>query len=156
MRSFENIMTKNHGNAIDSTSSDNANTSNNEKKPEKIKSVEKLSKPVYYIESPTDDTVLIGIDVTIGKQEINKEKPLKISWFDTTRERTMLATETRRQDDYFAFKRAEKEGGGFYYFTPMDLKIYNSNVKQRLVAGSDFSNDEDLIDAFLSTKKEQE
>ena len=67
----------------------------------------------------------------------------------------MIASETKQKDDYFAFKRIEREGGGVYYFTPMELDIYNSKVKQRLAAGSDFTNNEDLIKAFLATTEDE-
>ena len=67
----------------------------------------------------------------------------------------MTASEIRQKDDFFAFKRINQEGGGFYYFSPMNLEIYNNKVKQRLVAGSDFTNNEDLIKAFLTTTEDE-
>ena len=67
----------------------------------------------------------------------------------------MLASETNQKDDYFEFKRIEQEGGGEYFFTPINLDIYNEKVKQYLAAGSDFNNEEDLIEAFLSTTEDE-
>lgn len=61
----------------------------------------------------------------------------------------------KQKNDFFAFKRIDQEGGGYYYFTPMDLKVYNDKVKQHLAAGADFTNDDDLIKAFLSTTKDE-
>ncbi len=117
--------------------------------------MEKLPKPVYYIESPNDDTVLVGMDVTIDYDKFNNQDVSKITWYDTIYERIMLASETRQKGDYFAFKRIDEEGGGYYYFTPMNLDIYNDKVKKHLLAGSDFTNNEDLIKAFLATKEDE-
>lgn len=118
---------------------------------EQNESHERLPEPVYYIESPDDDTVLVGIDVSINRYE-NDQKTI-ITWFDTTHERIMTAAETQENDKYFAFKRIEEEGGGTYYFAPMDLSLYNERVKNKLIDGKDFDNRNDLIDAFLDTTK---
>jgi len=145
MRSFESIMTH----------SGNENINGKDNNIEKIDSMEKLPKPVYYIESPNDDTVLVGINVTIN-HDITAEQEISIvRWYDTSHERIMTASETKHKDDYFAFKRVDQEGGGLYYFTPMDLEIYNNKVKQHLAAGSDFTNNEDLIKAFLATTEDE-
>lgn len=144
MRSLKSIMTH----------SENGNI-NDKDNVEKVDSMEKLPKPVYYIESPNDDTVLVGINVTIDHDRIGEQEISKISWYDTSHERIMTASETRRKYDYFAFKRIDQEGGGFYYFTPMNLEIYNNKVKQHLAAGSDFTNNEDLIRAFLATIEDE-
>ena len=139
MRLFESIMAH----------------SENEDSLEKVDSMEKLPKPVYYIESPNDDTVLVGINVTIDHDRMGEQEISKISWYDTSHERIMTASETRQKDDYFAFRRIDQEGGGSYYFTPMDLGIYNNKVKQHLAAGSEFTNNEDLIKAFLATTEDE-
>jgi hypothetical protein len=112
---------------------------------------EKLPKEVYYISSPDDDTVLVGIDVTIEHGENNS----MVRWYDTTRERAMMAEAMKKDGDKFAFKRIEEEGGGNYYFTPMNLEIYEDNVKDRLIEGRDFKNDEDLIRAFKETLEDE-
>lgn len=146
MKSFENITTHTKGENADNDVVNNA---------ERINSREKLPEPVYYIESPDDDTVLVGINVTIDREKMNERDISKISWYDTTRERVMTAKETERKDSYFAFRRIEQEGGGSYYFAPMNLDIYNAKVKQRLAAGGGFANNEDLIKAFLSTTEDE-
>ena len=145
MRSFESIM-KHSGNEIINGKDNNI---------ERVDSMEKLPKPVYYIESPNDDTVLVGINVTINHDRMGEQEISIIRWYDTSHERIMTASETRQKDDHFAFKRIDQEGGGFYYFTPMDLDIYNNKVKQHLAAGSDFTNNEDLIKAFLATTEDE-
>lgn len=109
--------------------------------------IEKLPKPVYYIESPNDDTVLVGIDVTI---EHRKDVTI-IGWYDTLRTRRMTADAVKQEGDYFAFKRSDQEGGGYYSFAPMNLKIYKDKVEQRLLSKRDFANDEELINDFLAT-----
>ena len=148
MRSFESILSRSNDNSSESA---NNGWDNMEIK----ESMEKLPKPVYYIESPNDDTVLVGIDVTIEHNVQNNGNISKVSWYDTSRERSMLASETNQKDDNFEFKRIEQEGGGEYSFTPMNLDIYNDKVKQHLAAGSDFNNEEDLIKAFLSTTEDE-
>lgn len=146
MRSFESIVTQSGNNNDAHKSADNV---------ERTNSMEKLPKPVYYIESSNDDTVLVGINVTINHDRMGEQEVSKISWYDTSHERIMTASEIRQKDDFFAFKRIDQEGGGFYYFSPMNLEIYNNKVKQRLVAGSDFTNNEDLIKAFLTTTEDE-
>jgi hypothetical protein len=115
---------------------------------EQHESREKLPKPVYYIESPNDDTVLIGIGVEIERRADNTTL---VSWHDTTHIRKMRAEDSAIKDDYFAFRRAKEEGGGEYYFQPMSIEIYNKKVKERLVDGGDYDNEDELNQAFLET-----
>ena len=122
---------------------------------EKASNKEKLPKPVYYIESPDDNTVLVGIDIAIEHDRIGDQEVSKISWYDTKHERIMMASETMQKGDYFAFKRIDREGGGTYYFEPMKLEIYNDKVKDRLADGGNFTNDDDLIKAFLETLEDE-
>ena len=74
MRSFESIM-KHSGN-------ENINDKDNnvENNIEKVDSMEKLPKPVYYIESPSDDTVLVGIDVTINHDRTAEQEISIVRW----------------------------------------------------------------------------
>ncbi len=109
---------------------------------------EKLPEPVYYVKSPTDATVLVAIDVAV----INRRW---VTWFDTVKERGMEAAVIL--DNYprhFSFRRTEGEGGHSYTFVPMSLDIYNTLVKERLLHGQDFSDQEAMIQAFLQTQKE--
>ena len=114
----------------------------------------KLPEPVYFVESAEDDSVLVGINVTIEYRQDNHHGAFTIYWFDTTHERAMMASEIRVKYGYFAFRRLKREGGGIYIFTPMNLQIYDNKVKQRLTAGRDFTNNEDLIKAFLATTED--
>ena len=122
---------------------------------EKASNKEKLPKPVYYIESPDDNTVLVGIDTIIEHDKIGDQEVSMISWYDTRHERIMTASETMQKGDFFAFKRIGQEGGGTYYFAPMNLEIYKGKVKDRLTNGGDFTNDDDLIKAFLETLEDE-
>ena len=122
---------------------------------EQEKTAEKLPEPVYYVESPDDPTVLVGIDVTITRDNSSENAAAEINWFDTAHERIMLAEEIQQKDGYFAFQRAEEDGGGTYFFAPMDLNIYNEKVKDRLFNGGDFENNDDLIKAFLETLEDE-
>ena len=118
-------------------------------------STEKLPAPVYYVESPNDDTVLVALDVTIKHRVFDNKDNILVSWFDTAYDRNMEASEIIKQGDNFAFKRSEQEGGGVYSFTPMNLELYYNKVKSHLIAGSDFTNQEDMINAFQRTTKER-
>ena len=109
---------------------------------------EYLPNPVYYIESSNDDTVLVGLDVSV---EHNDDNTSTITWYDTSHERKMIADEVRQGEDYFAFKRIDAEGGAMYRMTRMDLNTYREKVKNHLIAGEDFDNENDMIDAFLKT-----
>lgn len=110
---------------------------------------ETLPAPVYFIEASKDDTVLIGMDVKIT----TSNQITTISWLDTITDRRMTAQETRKDNDTFSFARSEKEGGGFYRFTPMTLNIYKNYVRPKLKNGEDFNDETDLINAFLESKK---
>lgn len=116
---------------------------------------EKLPQPVYYIESPDDDTVLVGVDVEI--KQVDNEAPV-ISWYDTIHERTMPAVEMVKKDDYFAFRRADKKTAdgkpAEYYFMPMNLQLYNDKVKFQLKEGKEFNNTEDMVQAFIEAARE--
>lgn len=114
---------------------------------------QKLPKPVYYVESPDDDTVLVGMDVTIEYHKKGKESVYIIKWWDSTpHERGMVASRIKIEGEFFAFKRIDKEGGQTYYFRPMTLDIYNAKVKNRVYGEkTDFDNEDDMINEFLKT-----
>lgn len=109
--------------------------------------------PVYYIKSTNDETVLVGINVTIQCTQVNQEKNILIKWYDTSHDRIMRASEIEWKGKNFSFRRIEQEGGGVYYFTPMTIEIYNDKVKQYLIAGTEFTDEDSMIKAFLSTSE---
>jgi hypothetical protein len=76
-------------------------------------------------------------------------------WFDTVKERIMKIEEIiTNEQDKFSFKRKlEGDKVEVYTFVPMTLEIYNSRVKQGLLAPRDFDNLDDLIKAFEETRK---
>ena len=108
---------------------------------------ETLPEPVYYVESPEDDSVLVGIDVAVTRRGDGK---VVATWHDTTHERGMIMTQMKKVGQYFGFKRIETEGGQHYYFTPMNLEVYNAKVKDKL-GRIEFQNKEEMIKAFLET-----
>lgn len=113
--------------------------------------VKKMPQPVYYIKSFDDPTVLVGLGVTVEPVKTATREVFIVRWYDTSRGRAMTASEIISKDGRFAFRRIDQEGGGVYYFTPMNLEIYNSRAKHRLISGVDFTNQEELIAAFLDT-----
>ncbi len=119
-------------------------------KTENAEAREILPAPVYYVESSDDNSVLIGMNVAVEK---NPDGTSLVTWHDTTRERAMIADEVKNEDDFFAFKRTDEEGGQFYKFSPMTLELYNEKVKAELIAGQDFGNPDEMTAAFLKTMR---
>lgn len=147
MEPGENTATSQEYDSFIATNYKNAN--------EKIYSVEKLPYPVYYVESPNDDTVLIGLDVKVLREKKNNKESTTVSWHDTNHYRHMEALNTISYENRFAFKRRQEEGGSTYYFVPMTLNIYNSKVK-KLVAGSpNYASEQELIDGLQSAAADE-
>ena len=121
-----------------------SNTPNDKKSDNSARTYRVLPEPVYYVFSPQDDTVLVGIDVIVRKSNNN----YIVSWWDPTHERVMTALKITCDSDYFAFKRMDREGGQLYFFIPMDLDIYYKRVKRFLISGRDFDTKEEMIKAF--------
>ena len=122
---------------------------------EKTRSRKRLPEPVYYVESPDDETVLVAMDVIVEHRKSTKQDKTIITWYDTTHERVMEASETTWKDGCFSFKRSDSPVEWVYHFTPMNLEIYYERVKHRLADGSDFTNNEDLMKAFLETLEDE-
>ena len=111
---------------------------------------EKLPYPVYFVESPEDDTVVVAMDVVV--------EPDMVTWFDTIKERKMRIGQIIDNDPaHFVFERTELGDGQIqtYTFVPMNLENYNSKVKQHLIdpKDEDSQDENSLIAAFLETKK---
>lgn len=106
--------------------------------------------PVYYIES-RDDTVLVGIKVTIT---IISHNCFEISWWDPYYERRMVSSIIKKDGDNLSFKRIEEDGGQMYYFKPMTLEVYNDKVKENLLERIKFDNEVDMINGFLKETEE--
>lgn len=103
----------------------------------------KLPEPVYYVQSETDDTVLVGMDV--------EQTGTWMSWFDTTKERRMKVESVMDSSpQHFVFKRSTKEGGHTYRFVPMSLDIYKAQ-RAKLLNSKDFDDEASMIKAFLET-----
>ena len=135
------------------TTPTNDDSANNDNNVQITITKKKLPSPVYYIESLNDDTVLIGLEVTLEIRQLGAKKATFISWYDTSHERIMEAAKIVRSRNNFAFKRTESEGGGNYYLFPMTLKIYNEKVRHHLPVNKNFANEQELVAAFLSTLK---
>ena len=105
----------------------------------------KLPAKIYYVTSSQDQTVLLALEVKIRDN--------LIQWFDTVKDRMMKIGKIIVEDDSrFVFERSANEGGGNYIFVPLTLEIYREKVKNRLLAGRDFNNDEELFSALEQTK----
>lgn len=111
--------------------------------------VEKLPGAVYLVECETDETVLLAMQVEVVRRFSEGEEFISVKWFDTVRERVMRAKMVWRVGEYLAFERLESDGGGKYYFTPLTLEKYYSEVKDSLVSGEDFTSKAKMIEAFL-------
>lgn len=111
--------------------------------------VEKLPGAVYLVECETDETVLVAMRLEVVRRFSEGEEFILVKWFDTVRERVMRAKLVWRVGECLAFERLETDGGGKYYFTPLTLEKYYSEVKDSLVLGEDFTSEAEMIEAFL-------
>ena len=111
--------------------------------------VEELPGAVYLVECETDETVLVAMRLEVVRRFSEGEEFISVKWFDTVRERVMRAKMVWRVGEYLAFERLESDGGGKYYFTPLTLEKYYSEVKDSLVLGEDFTSEAEMIEAFL-------
>ena len=111
--------------------------------------VEKLPGAVYLVECETDETVLVAMQLEVVWRFSEGKEFISVKWFDTVRERVMRAKMVWRVGEYLAFERLESDGGGKYYFTPLTLEKYYSEVKDSLVLGEDFTSEAEMIEAFL-------
>lgn len=111
--------------------------------------VEKLPGAVYLVECETDETVLVAMQLEVVRRFSEGEEFISVKWFDTVRERVMRAKMVWRVGEYLAFERLESDGGGKYYFTPLTLEKYYSDVKDLLISGEDFTSEAEMIEAFL-------
>ena len=111
--------------------------------------VEKLLGAVYLVECETDETVLVAMRLEVVRRFSEGEEFISVKWFDTVRERVMRAKLIWRVGECLAFERLETDGGGKYYFTPLTLEKYYSEVKDSLVSGEDFMNESEMIEEFL-------
>jgi hypothetical protein len=102
-----------------------------------------MARPVYYIESPDDDTVCVAINPNIedvdGKQ--------MVSWLDTVRERERIAPKVTKAwvSKAFSFTDDQKRT---YHLTPLDLATYNAHVRQKVVGQPTFNSMRELQGFF--------
>lgn len=111
--------------------------------------VEKLPGAVYLVECETDETVLMAMQLEVVRRFSEGKEFISVKWFDTVRERVMRAKLVWRVGECLAFERLGADGGGKYYFTPLTLEKYYSEVKDLLVSGEDFMSEAEMIEAFL-------
>jgi hypothetical protein len=118
---------------------------------------EKLPAEVYYIESPTDDTVTIGLDVELVDNKFGRS----VRWFDTRKSRCIYVSgATAGNDGELVFHREEKDGDGNkfyvgdYSFRPMTLDIYEQKAKGKLLSPPDFNSEEEMLAEFKSFLEE--
>ena len=111
--------------------------------------VEKLPAAVYLVECETDEAVLVAMQLEVVRRFSEGEEFISVKWFDTVRERVMRAKLVWRVGECLAFERLPDDGGGKYYFTPLTLEKYYSEVKDSLVSGEDFTSEAEMIEAFL-------
>lgn len=113
-------------------------------KKEQEKAIEFLNQTsVFYVTSPTDDTVLVAIDPRyaaaadmISWWDTGHERMKKVSWFGMKEETTLLVVD---------------DTGTEYAFTPMTLAIYNNVVRKHVFRPRDFASEKEMIMAFEET-----
>lgn len=107
---------------------------------------ERLPAPVYYISSPDDKSVMVGIDVRLLIYEPGRAKILWDDPFYPNNPRVRWFTAARKNDEAFEFREAESNNT--YCFEPMTLDIYNETVRYKLMNGRDFDSIEEPIDTL--------
>ena len=117
------------------------------------KRVEKLPGAVYLVECETDETVLVAMQLEVVRRFSEGEEFISVKWFDSVHERVMRAKMVWRVGECLAFERLADDGGGKYYFTPLTLEKYYSEVKDSLVSGEDFTSEAEMIEAFLKAEE---
>lgn len=111
--------------------------------------VEKFPGAVYLVECETDETVLVAMQLEVVRRFSEGEEFISVKWFDSVHERVMRAKMVWRVGECLAFERLESNVGGKYYFTPLTLEKYYSEVKDSLVSGEDFTSEAEMVEAFL-------
>lgn len=99
-------------------------------------------KKVYYVESPTDETVLVAIHPQYSTETQS------LTWWDTVKERIKLVKAIEIVGEVLQVTDASDTR---YVFHPMTLAIYNERVKDQLIEGRAFNTEEDLTKAFENT-----
>jgi hypothetical protein len=102
-----------------------------------------VARPVFYIESPDDDTVCVAGDSKIG--EVDGKQT--VSWLDTVRERERIATKITKPWVSKAFSFTDDQRRT-YHFAPMDLATYNAHVRQKVVGQPTFNSMRELQGFF--------
>lgn len=85
---------------------------------------------VYFVESPTDDTVLLALDV--------RAEPNELAFFDTIRPRIFEGAPVAAPDGAYGF---QTEDGDAYTLTVLTLATYNTRVKSELEDPPTFEDD---------------
>lgn len=107
----------------------------------------KFPKGVYYITSDGDDTVLVGLNISVTGDTIR--------WFDTTKERSMQISRTIEDSEKkFVFERSEGGEKRIYTIVPLDLETYNTIVREQLSNAKEFTDLEAMTSAFEQTLKD--
>ena len=114
----------------------------------------KLSKKVYLIESDGDASVLVGVDVAVVERKLGAGVVYEFSWFDTMRERKMLADRVRRKDETLVFQRVPEEGAGVYFLKPLTLELYREKVMPRMRVQREFASEEEMVAALVASGEE--
>ncbi len=104
-------------------------------------------KPLYFVSSESDSTVLLAMDIRISNDIENT-----IRWFDSVKERIMHIEKIIDQSPlHFVFQRKSGKNE-VYTFVPLTLEIYNREVKNRILIPHNFATEDEMTNAFLETK----
>lgn len=114
-----------------------------------------LPEPLYLVWSPNDESVLLGMQVVVEKVRVLGRIIVRVSWFDSTRNRVMQAAAFRKGKTFWAFRRPKYNGGGEYYFVPLTYELYDKRVR-RYVIGGELATDEVSMRQLLLNLDEEE
>lgn len=100
-------------------------------------------KEVFFVISPTDETVLIAIHPRY------QERTKLLTWWDTVKERAINIKSMQTGSDPVLQIVDIRDNS--YTFVPLSLTLYNNVVKDQLPEKNEFASEEDMVKAFEST-----
>lgn len=105
------------------------------------------AKKVFFVGSPTDETVLIAVHPRF------QEQVKTLSWWDTVKERVKQVKSMQVGEEPVLQVTDVQDNA--YMFVPLSLPLYNNIVRNRLPGQREFATEEEMIKAFEETIKQE-
>lgn len=109
-----------------------------------------LPEPLYLVWSPDDKSVLLGMNVVVEKVRARGRILVRVSWYDSAKNRVMQAAAFRKGKTFWAFRRPKYNGGGEYYFVPLTYELYDKRVRSHVVGGELVADETSMRELLLN------